>query len=183
MQKVIFLDRDGVINKDLLGDYVKNWDEFDFLPGSLDAIKKLSQQGYKIFVISNQAGVSKGKYSLDDLEHMTENMLEEIESYGGKIEEVMYCTHKDEDECECRKPKTGMLDYLVKKHNLEFDRSDSFFIGDGKMDIEAGKSFGLKTILLLSGKSKTKDVKSWKYKPDYIKNDLCKAIEFLLSDN
>lgn len=181
MNKIIFLDRDGVINRDLLGDYVKSWEEFTFLPGSLSAIKKLIDNKYRIFVVSNQAGIAKGKYTLDDLEEMTEKMLDEIESYGGKIEDVIYCPHRDEDKCECRKPKTGMFEQLARKYSLKFNHSKTFFIGDGKMDIEAGKRYGLKTILVLSGKGKKEDIKDWEYKPDYIMKNLKEAVDFLLA--
>jgi len=180
MSKTVFLDRDGVINKDLLGDYVKNWDEFSFLPGSLEAIKKLTDENYKIFIVSNQAGVAKGKYTTNDLDYMTKKMLQKIEDNGGKIKDVIYCQHKDEDKCNCRKPRTGMFEYLVKKYNLNFNHDWTYFIGDGIMDVEAGKRFGLKTILLLSGKSRKEDINNWKYKPNYIKKDLKDAVKFLL---
>ena len=106
MDKIIFLDRDGVINvepgKDL---YVMNWKQFKFLPGSIDAIKKLNRAGYKLFIISNQGGVSKGLFSQKDLDDITKKMLSEIEKAGGRIDGIFYCTHKKEDDFNCRKPK------------------------------------------------------------------------------
>ena len=90
MNKIIFLDRDGVINKDPEKGYVKRVEEFQFLPGSLSAIKKLNSYGYEVIVISNQAGIAKGLYSVEDLTRVNNNMLSEIKKAGGKIKATYY---------------------------------------------------------------------------------------------
>lgn len=177
--KAIFLDRDGVINRDPgFGDYIKSWDEFEFLPGSLGAIKKLSDNGYEIFVISNQAGVSRGLYSQESLDEITGNMLREIEDHGGRIRSVAYCIHMPEQGCNCRKPKTGMIERLTK--GLEIDFTNSYFIGDSRLDVGAGKNAGCKTILLLTGKEDPAGIKNWDAQPDFIKEDLKEAVEWVL---
>ena len=180
--KVIFLDRDGVINKDPSGwtdhSYVTRWEDFLFLPGAKDAVKKLSKAGYEIIVISNQAGVNKGYFTMDDLKDVNERMLKELFLHGGKVRSVHYCPHRKDEGCGCRKPNTGLFKEATRDMDINFN--SAFFIGDGSMDIEAGKRMGCKTILLLSGKSKLEDAKDWKVKPDFIKRDLSEAVEWVL---
>ncbi|MFH1853840.1 MAG: D-glycero-beta-D-manno-heptose 1,7-bisphosphate 7-phosphatase [Candidatus Omnitrophota bacterium] len=181
MVKAIFLDRDGVINRDPgFGDYIKSWDEFEFLPDAIESIKKLNKNGYEIFVISNQAGVGKGLYSQEALGEITKNMLGEIESQGGKIRSVMYCTHRTDAGCDCRKPKTGMIKKVTK--GLDIDFKNTYFIGDSRLDVGAGKNMGCKTILLLTGKEDIETVNDWPYKPDFIKKDLKEAVKWVLKD-
>jgi len=185
MKKVIFVDRDGVINKDPAGwtphSYVEKWEDFKFLPGSIDALKKLTLAGYSIILASNQGGISKGYYAEDALNEINQNMLEKLEENGAKIEKTYYCIHQDSDNCNCRKPKTGLFESAKKELNL--NAVDAFFIGDGKTDVEAGIKFGLRTILVLSGKTKLKDLKNWNIKPDYIVDDLLEAVNFILRDS
>ncbi len=182
--KVVFLDRDGVINK-YPGDtkYVTTWKEFKFLPKSIEAIKVLNKEGFKIFVVSNQAGVRKGIYSHKALDIITENMLKKIKKLGGKINEVLYCTHTDEDECACRKPKTGLIQEAFKMLKVKPALKNTYFIGDSIRDIQTGKNAGLKTILVLSGKDKLSDKRSWQYQPDYIAKDLFSATNIILNEN
>lgn len=182
--KVVFLDRDGVINK-YPGDkeYVKSWSEFKFLPKIKPSLKKLNSRGYRLFVISNQAGVSKGIYSPKSLDLITKKMLEGLAEAGVKICGVYYCTHRKEEECACRKPRTGLIDKAVKKLKEEgkkIELKKSFFIGDTVSDIETGHAAGLKTILLFSGKEKPKNKDSWEFSPDYTAADLQGAVKIIL---
>jgi D,D-heptose 1,7-bisphosphate phosphatase len=181
MNKVIFLDRDGVINKDPEHGYVKSPEEFEFIPGSLSAIKKLDAYGYEIIVISNQAGIAKGLYTEKDLEAVNKKMLSEIEEVGAKISNTYYCIHQEEDNCDCRKPKTGLFRQATEGKNINLE--NTFFIGDKRTDIEAGKKAGCKTILVLSGKSKKGDQANWNFKPDYIKKDLKEAVKWIIESN
>lgn len=179
--KAIFLDRDGVINRDPgFGDYIKSWEEFEFLPRAIDAIKLLNKNNYQIFVISNQAGVAKGLYSQEALLDITKNMLREIEAQGGSIRSVNYCIHLPEAGCACRKPRIGSIEEATK--GLDIDFKDTYFIGDSRLDIGAGKNLGSKTILLLTGKEKPEGVKDWQIKPDFIKKDLIEAVEWVLGE-
>ena len=171
--KAIFLDRDGVINRDPgFGGYVTSWKEFEFLPGSLEAIKRLNQSGYEVIVISNQGGVAKGLYALKDLDKITKNMLGEIEKAGGKISSVHYCPHKDEDDCDCRKPKTGLFSQATK--GLQVNFADTFFVGDNRRDVLAAKAIGSKSIFVLSGNTKLEELD---VRPNFVARDLLEAVE------
>ncbi len=181
MEKVIFLDRDGVINRDRNG-YVRSWAEFDFLPNVFAALRRLSVLGYKIIIISNQAGISKGLYTEASLAEMTEKMLERIRRNSASIHAVHYCNHCDEDNCLCRKPKTGLFKQalLGKSVNL----NETFFVGDSQRDVEAGKNLGCKTILVLSGHTKTEqEVANFKFRPDFVAVDLLDAVESVIEKN
>jgi len=179
--KAIFLDRDGVINRDPGGgDYIKSWKEFQFLPGAIEAIKKLNKNGYEIFVISNQAGVNRGLFTQASLDEITRNMLKEIEAQGGRIRSVTYCTHRPDEGCSCRKPKTGMIEKVTR--GLDIDFKNTYFIGDSRLDVGAGKNMGCRTILLLTGKEDPEDAGNWDARPDFIKRDLKEADEWVLKE-
>jgi len=182
--KVAFLDRDGVINK-YPGDreYVKSWDEFEFLPEVFLSLKLLKSGGFKVFVISNQAGVSKGLYSQEALDLITDNMLDTLQKRGITLDGVYYCTHSPQADCPCRKPKTGLIDKafeVLRKAGLEVEKEKSFFIGDSIMDVQAGKNAGLKTILVFSGIEKPQNRDGWETLPDHTALDLRSAVELLL---
>jgi len=179
--KIIFLDRDGVINK-YPGDrkYVTSLRGFKLLRGSLEAIRNLSKAGYTIFVISNQAGVTKGLYSKQTLKAITDFMLKKVKSSGGAIRKVYYCLHTQEANCSCRKPKDGLLKKAAKGRRV--DLKDSYFIGDSLLDVKAGKTFGCKTILVLSGREKLKNSKSWDTNPDFIAKSLSSAAQNILKN-
>ena len=130
-------------------------------------------------MISNQAGISKGFYTLEKLNSITELMLAKIKESGGKVRSVLYCPHRDQDNCSCRKPKAGLFKKATE--GIEIDFTKTYFIGDGAMDVEAGKKIGCKTIFVLSGKTSLEAVEGWKVKPDFIKNDLGEAVNFILS--
>ena len=182
--KILFIDRDGVINKDPGGwtehSYVTRWEDFHFLPGAKEAIKRLNDSGYDIIVISNQGGVSKKYFSKIALDGLTEKMLKEIKSAGARIKKVYYCLHQDSDNCDCRKPKTGMFRQAEAEFGIKF--AGIYFVGDGKTDIEAGKSAGLKTILVLSGKTELDKVEEWEVKPDHIVKDLAEAADLIIKN-
>jgi D-glycero-D-manno-heptose 1,7-bisphosphate phosphatase len=180
--KAVFLDRDGVINKDPGGtDYVTKWQEFEFLPGVKKALKELNSKGYKIFIISNQAGVSKGIYTKQALDEITRNMLKGL-SDDTVIEGVYYCIHKQEDNCSCRKPKAGMVSAAIsdfKSKGASIDLENSFFIGDTIRDIQTGKNARLKTVLVFSGKEKPQNKDSWETIPDLTAQDLSGAVKLI----
>ncbi len=183
--KVVFLDRDGVINR-YPGDseYVKSWNEFQFLPKVESSLKRLNEGGFKIIVVSNQAGVSKGIYTQGELDLITGNMLKGLSAHNIDIAGVYYCTHRREDNCACRKPKTGLIDLAVnnlKSEGLEPELKRSFFIGDTIGDIETGKAAGLQTILIFSGKEKPDNKDNWPTLPDYTAQDISRAVDLILN--
>lgn len=181
--RAVFIDRDGVINKDPGGwtahNYVTNWKNFHFLPGSIEALKLLNKNNIKAIVISNQAGVSKGYFSKSELDGVTSKMLHEVNKNGGKIEDVFYCVHKDEDNCSCRKPKSGLLEKAASRYGI--DIKGVYFMGDSEADVIAGKNIGCKTIFLLSGKTPRSQANLWKVKPDHIFENLLAAVKWLLA--
>ena len=141
----LFLDRDGVINKKLEGSYVRNFSEFEFMPGALDAISKLSKKFKRIIIVTNQQGISKGLMSENDLDSLHSKMEESIRNAGGSLAKIYYCPHLDELNCRCRKPQPGMIEQAIRDFpniRLEF----SYLIGDSKSDIEAGMAMNLNTI-------------------------------------
>ena len=182
-EKYLFIDRDGVINKDPGGwtefGYVTRWEDFHVIPGSLEALRKITDAGYRIIIISNQQVVGKGHLGQEDLDKLTENIKGVLIEAGADVAKIYYCVHKKEDDCECRKPKSGM--FHMAQEELGIKSLDGFFyIGDTERDVEAGKSAGLKTILVLSGKSTYDDVEHWDYKPDYICENLDEAVDTIL---
>ena len=177
--KLIFLDRDGVINR-FPGreNYVTSIHLFELLPNTVHAIRLLTDAGFEINVISNQGCVSKKLLSEAALEEMTDLMLKEIEKGGGKISGIFYCPHQTDDNCECRKPKIGLFKKALGSR--EPDLSNTYFVGDSQEDVEAGKKAGLRTILVLSGRSCKKDVRDFKIQPDQIKKDLMDAAQWII---
>lgn len=148
--KTVFLDRDGVINRNPpnMG-YVQKWIDFSFVPSARSAIQQLTQSGYRIFVVTNQSGIGRGLYSEEDLRDIHSRMTAQIAEAGGKIDAVYYCPHHPDAGCECRKPKPGMLKRAAQEHNI--DLSSAYFIGDVLTDIQAGKRAGTTTFLVLTG--------------------------------
>jgi len=182
--KLVFLDRDGVINE-YPGDknYVTGIDFFHILPRSKSALEKLTAAGFRIYVVSNQAGVSKGLYSRETLDQIDAKMAREL---GEKVKfsGILYCTHRPEESCACRKPKTGLLDKVfagLAETGEVIDRENSYFIGDSLIDVQTGRAAGLKTILVFSGKEKSGNQLNWAYKPDHIADDLAGAVEIIRS--
>ncbi len=151
-KKVIFLDRDGVINKKApKADYVKSWKEFKFLPDSTQAIKLLNDNEYRVFIISNQAGVARGFLSKKDLDLIHKNMLKELNNNGAKIDGIYVCTHGWDEGCQCRKPKPGLLLQASRDHQI--DLTKAIFIGDDIRDKQTGQEVGCKTFLVSPKKS------------------------------
>ncbi|MDD5692696.1 MAG: D-glycero-beta-D-manno-heptose 1,7-bisphosphate 7-phosphatase [Candidatus Omnitrophica bacterium] len=178
--KFVFLDRDGVINK-YPGDryYVTSLKKFRFLPNAKKAIALLSRKGFKIFVASNQAGVGRGIYAQRTLDAITARMLKEIESAGGRITKVYYCTHHKDAGCSCRKPKPGLLKQAARE--FKFSLKGVYFIGDSIRDVLTSQATGSKSILVLTGKDKLATRKHWEAEPDLIFKDLLTAAKFLTS--
>lgn len=178
---VIFLDRDGVINR-YPGDtnYVTSVKEFYFISGSIEGIKKINEKGFKLFVISNQAGVTKGLYSQKELDAITGKMLQGFKKYGAHVDKVYYCIHQDIDNCLCRKPRIGLMQQAIKEFNLS--PKTSFFIGDSFIDMQAAREFGAKSVLVLSGKEKITNRKNWKFEPEYIFDNLLVAAHYICTN-
>lgn len=147
--KLLILDRDGVINQDRL-DYVRTPQQFEFLPGVLEAIALLSHHGWSLHVVTNQGGVAKGVVQIEDLIAIHRKMQREVQRFGGQIDSVLFCPHVDQDQCDCRKPKPGMLQQLQQR----FGRStmeDVPMVGDSLRDMQAAVAAGCQPHLVLTG--------------------------------
>ena len=150
MLKLIVLDRDGVINYDS-PDYIKTLDEWQAIDGSLLAIAKLSQAGYRIAIATNQSGIARKYFSVATLEAMHLKMLNEVKKMGGKIEAIFTCMHLPDAGCDCRKPKPGMLIQASQYFNVSAE--EMIFIGDSQKDLEAAQSFACPFILIGEAKN------------------------------
>lgn len=143
-KKIVFLDRDGVINKKPpKADYIKKWEEFKFLPGSTEAIRLLNSQKYHVYIISNQPGIARGLMSKEDLIKIHKRMQDTLRKNNAKIDGIYICPHGWDEGCDCRKPKPGLLFQASHEHFIDLTRT--ILIGDDVRDIEAGKAAGCKT--------------------------------------
>lgn len=146
----VFIDRDGVINENR-ADYVKSLNEWIPIPGSIEAISEISKAGFHVIVVTNQSAVARGLCSISDVKQIHAKLLELVKAEGGEIDCIAYCPHHPDDNCECRKPKTGMVD--TAKEELELE-DGGYMIGDAATDVEMGSNAGLKSILVLTGRGK-----------------------------
>ena len=143
----LFLDRDGVINERLPGDYIKEWDEFRFLPGVLDAMAILSLHFRRIFIVTNQAGIEKELLTHEKLKFIHDQMMEIILYHGGRVDEIYYCPFKADLDPLCRKPNPGMA-LEAHKDYPEINFSKCLMVGDSDSDMAFGNNLGMKTILV-----------------------------------
>jgi D-glycero-D-manno-heptose 1,7-bisphosphate phosphatase len=148
-QRYVLLDRDGVINRRITGGYVTSWEQFEFLPRALEALRLLNESGYSVVVVSNQACVGKGLLSATELESITRRFLLEVALSGGHIVDVYYCRHQTEDRCNCRKPRPGLLVRAQTEHR--FIPEETYLIGDSPSDMFAAEAAGCPSILIQRG--------------------------------
>jgi D-glycero-D-manno-heptose 1,7-bisphosphate phosphatase len=143
----IILDRDGVLNrKPPKACYVRTWSEFEWLPGALDALVQLKRAGYRVLIISNQAGIARGAMTESDLLEIHRQMEREVTHAGGGIDAIYYCPHNWDEGCACRKPKPGMLLQAQRDFNLDLTRT--LFVGDDERDAEAARAAGCPFLLV-----------------------------------
>jgi len=180
--KAVFMDRDGTIIEDT--GYIDSPERVKFLPGSIEAIKRLKDAGYKVVIISNQAGIARGLLTEDMLQTIDKYIHKKILSGGTHIDGSYYCPHHPEhgvypyrQACECRKPHTGLVKKAAKEHDL--DLSKSFMVGDHSSDIETAKRAGIKSVFVLTGHG-PKEKENLKEKPDHFAADLMEAVKWIL---
>lgn len=169
VSKAVLLDRDGVINTEV--EYLHEPDKFEFIPGALKGIKKMHEAGYKIVVITTQAGIGLGYFTKEDFFKVTKTMLKGFKEQGIPVSRVYFCPHSVSDNCNCRKPKTGLLERA--KQDLNLDMANSWMIGDKTSDILAGKNAGCKTILVKTGHAGND--KEYPVEPTHITENLLEA--------
>ncbi|QEY27039.1 D-glycero-beta-D-manno-heptose 1,7-bisphosphate 7-phosphatase [Neisseria zalophi] len=149
--KLIILDRDGVINQDR-DDFVKSVDEWVPLNGSMDAIAFLTEAGYTVAVATNQSGIGRKLFTMQDLTEMHNKMHRLVLQAGGRIEGIWFCPHMADDHCDCRKPKPGMVIDILDR--FKADAAATWLVGDSLRDLQAIAAVGGKPALVLTGKGK-----------------------------
>ena len=182
MNKAVFLDRDGTIVEDV--GYLNSPEQLQFIPGSIEAIKMLNEAGYKVVVITNQAGVARGLITENMLQTIDKTLHNWILNGGAHLDGVYYCPHHPEhgvypykQACECRKPHPGLIKRAHR--DLKIDLAQSYMIGDKATDLEAGKRAGTKTIFVTTGRGPEEKSK-FKYKPDNLSENLRQAVDWIL---
>lgn len=145
----VLLDRDGVINYDS-DDYIKSAEEWQPIPGSLEAIALLNRQGYKVAVFTNQSGLARGLFDFDTLNAMHTKMQSLLAEQGGSIEAIYYCPHAPDDQCNCRKPEPGLLSRFSEDFQISLE--GLYFVGDAWKDVETALAVGAVPLLVKTGK-------------------------------
>lgn len=176
-RSIVVLDRDGVINQDSDA-YIKSAEEWQPLPGSIDAIARLSKAGHLVAVASNQSGLGRGLFDEYALAQMHGKMHALVEDAGGNIAMVCFCPHQPGEGCLCRKPATGMLEQIQEQ--LHIPLAGHFFIGDSEKDLVCAANFGMRPVLVRTGKGATTENEVGDRFPDLaVFNDLAEAVEQL----
>ncbi|MGI9277713.1 MAG: D-glycero-beta-D-manno-heptose 1,7-bisphosphate 7-phosphatase [Endozoicomonas sp.] len=179
MNKLIILDRDGVINEDS-DNYVRSVDEWIPIPGSIDAIARLSKTGFKIAVATNQSGIARGFFNLDTLAAMHNKMTTLVVSLGGRIHSIKFCPHGPDDKCRCRKPAPGLIQQIEEE--LGISAQDAWLIGDSLRDLQAAREAGCKPVLVKTGKGERTLAKGENLEDVPVYNNLAEFTDSLLMD-
>ncbi len=178
--RVVFLDRDGVINRDS-PDYIKRWKEFTFIPGSLAAIRDLTRAGHRLILITNQSAVNRGMITLNQLRDMHSRMTAAIRGRGGNITDIFFCPHRPDEECDCRKPKPGMIRAAQAKYGI--DLTESVMVGDSAKDMQCAENAGCGgRVLVLTGNGleSRERLARENRSPDFVAENLRDAAEWIL---
>lgn len=177
----VFIDRDGTINVDV--DFLSSPSQLQLIPRSAEAIRELNDLGIAVVVITNQSGIARGLYTEDDLRRVHEAMDSELKKFGATVLEYLYCPHHPEEglppyriECECRKPKPGMLKQAKQKYGFSLTRS--FVVGDKCIDVQTGKAVGAVAIQVATGYGE-REKQLCGNERDYYASDLYDAVQFI----
>jgi len=177
--KAIFVDRDGTINVDV--HYLDDPDKFEMYPGVPTGMKKLQEKGFKLIVITNQSGIARGYFSEHQLFKIHEKMNNILFQFGVVLDGIYYCPHHPDDNCNCRKPNTGLFEQAISDHKI--DSKKSFMIGDKILDICAGKRIGARTILIPEPHIREELIaqkQMWECFPEFIAEDFLNAVEWII---
>ena len=149
MTRLVLLDRDGVINEDS-EQFIKSPEEWQPIPGSLEAIARLNQAGYRVVVVTNQSGIARGLFDPVMLDRIHRKMHAALAAAGGKIDAVFFCPHGPRDGCRCRKPRPGLFEDVARRLNISLH--DVYAVGDALRDLEAARAAGARPVLVRTGK-------------------------------
>ncbi|UDG82491.1 D-glycero-beta-D-manno-heptose 1,7-bisphosphate 7-phosphatase [Candidatus Vallotia cooleyia] len=148
-KKLVILDRDGIINQES-DSFIKSPNEWIPIPGSLEAIARLNQAGYRTVIVSNQSGLGRGLFNMATLNEIHEKMHYNLAALGGRIDAIFFCSHIPSDYCDCRKPKPGLLVQIIQR--FEINPASVPLVGDSLRDLQAGAAAGFSCHLVLTGK-------------------------------
>jgi D-glycero-D-manno-heptose 1,7-bisphosphate phosphatase len=179
--RFVFLDRDGVINRDSPA-YIKNRDEFEFLPGSLQALKNLSRAGFRLIVVTNQSAVGRRLMTLQELQAIHDKMTAAVRQHGGRIHDIFFCPHHPADACRCRKPQPGLIHRAVQKHAIDLSRAT--MVGDSVKDIECARNAGCGRAVLVrtgNGIQAEKELRERGIAVEHVARDLDEAAGWLIA--
>ena len=182
-QHVVFLDRDGVINRDS-PDFIKSWSEFEFLPGSLQALVELTRAGFEIILITNQSAVNRGLISEANLHRLHDRMRAAVESRGGRIRDIFYCPHLPEERCSCRKPLPAMIERACRKYGL--DPQNTTMVGDSAKDILCAQNAGCGRAVLVqtgNGRAALPELQAQNVPVAYLAENLADAAGWIIGGN
>lgn len=157
--------------------YCSRVEDFHLLPGVPVAIRHLNEAGYKVIVITNQSGIARGKFTYLTLAEIHWKMKHELQKSGANIDDIFFCPHLPDRNCDCRKPKIKLLDDAIQRYNISI--KDSYFIGDAQKDIEAGREFGCRTVLVKTGIDKGENAID---KGDFTADNLLEAVLWILEN-
>lgn len=184
--KLVILDRDGVINQDS-ANFIKNPNEWIPIPGSLEAIALLNQSGFRVALATNQSGISRGLFDMATLNSIHDKMHRELAHLGGRIDALFYCPHAADDHCECRKPKSGMIEDIGKRFSVELNEVAA--VGDSLRDLQSYATAGCQPILVRTGKGEETLLAS-EMEPDkalppstWVYADLSEAVQRIITEN
>ncbi len=178
---VVFLDRDGTINKEV--GYLNDPSLLELLPGAANGIQALKQAGFKVVIITNQSGLARGYFSLTTLEEIHRELLRQLALHGAYIDGIYFCPHHPDEGCPCRKPATALVEKAVIELGLDISRA--YVVGDKRIDLLLAKNIGAKGVLVLTGYGHSELALLVKQKiifPDIIAADLQEAAELILAD-
>jgi len=175
--KLIILDRDGVINFDS-DQFIKSPEEWKPIPGSLEAIARLNQAGYRVAVATNQSGIGRGLFDMPTLNAIHDKMHKSLAQVGGRVDAIFFCPHTNESNCECRKPKSGMIEEIATRFGVSLKGVPA--VGDSLRDLEAAGRLGAQPYLVLTGKGAKTQAKGGLPEGTLIYPDLASVVSSLL---
>jgi histidinol-phosphate phosphatase family protein len=175
--RAVFLDRDGTIMED--SHFVGEVERVVVIPGAPRALARLASAGYRLFIVTNQSGVGRGYFTLEDVEKVHAHLDEMFERAGVRFERYLVCPHHPDEGCDCRKPASRPVRDLAREAGIDLARS--FVVGDRESDIRLGERVGARTVLVLTGVGR-EAVADPDLRPDYVARDLAEAVDWILRE-
>jgi D,D-heptose 1,7-bisphosphate phosphatase len=172
IKKAVFLDRDGTICEDV--NYLSNSDDLKIFPFAAEAVRLLNENNFLAILITNQSGIARGFFDENVLSEIHEKLVSELAEQNAKLDAIYFCPHNSEDNCDCRKPKTGMIEQAAKDFSI--DLKNSWMVGDKAIDVETGFNAGTKSALVLTGYGQ-KEIEKLKRNPDFVAENFFEAVK------